>query len=210
MVPLTLAVATDALLKQEFDAVRAVGSDHALWRREGLDVRAFQHTELEKWRSNRHGVRVRHERTGVEVYGAVDDVWQCNSTGRLHVVDYKSTSKQGQPSLDSGWGEQYKRQIEIYQWLLRQNGFEVHPIAFFLYVNASKIGTFFDEQLMGTMRFEATLLAHDGNDAWVDGVVNRAVACLASEEMPVSGEGCDACRYVADRAATDDRTEMER
>ncbi|MEK9848471.1 MAG: hypothetical protein VW445_11720 [Rhodospirillaceae bacterium] len=38
MVPLTLAVATDALLKNEFDAVRVTGAGHPLWEREGLPL----------------------------------------------------------------------------------------------------------------------------------------------------------------------------
>ena len=55
MVPLTLAVATDALLKNEFDAVRATGSSHPIWKREGLKLRAYQHTDIDIWRSNFKG-----------------------------------------------------------------------------------------------------------------------------------------------------------
>ena len=52
MVPLTLAVATDALLKNEFDAVRTSGASHPLWQQHGMNVAAFQHTELDLWRNN--------------------------------------------------------------------------------------------------------------------------------------------------------------
>lgn len=198
--PLTLAVATDALLKQEFDEVRTAGARHALWEREKLNVRGYTHPELDTWRYNFRGIRVVHPPTGVEVFGAVDDIWQDKDTSALHVVDYKSTSKQGTPSLDGGWGDSYKRQAEIYQWLLRQQGLAVHPTAYFLYVNASKAGTFFREELVGTMTFAATLVAYTGDDSWVDGVISAAVQCLEGSSVPASGDECEHCRYYSDRA----------
>ena len=95
MVPLTLAVATDALLKNEFDAVRSAGASHSVWQREGLPVSAYQHADIDLWRNNFKGMRVTHS-TGATIYGAVDDIWQNLETGDLHIVDYKSTSKQGE------------------------------------------------------------------------------------------------------------------
>ncbi|MBU6212285.1 MAG: PD-(D/E)XK nuclease family protein [Gammaproteobacteria bacterium] len=201
MVPLTLAVATDALLKNEFDLVRESGDSHPLWEREGLDVRGFAHPDLELWRNNFKGIRVLHEPSGCTVYGAVDDVWQHRQTDHLHIVDYKSTSKQGTPDLESGFGAGYKRQMEIYQWLFRQAGFEVSPIGYFLYVNGSKEGRFYESGLRGTMQFETTVLAHEGDDSWVEETIIRAVACLKDESLPVSDPSCDTCRYVAERSA---------
>ncbi len=59
------------------------------------------------------------------VTGAVDDLWE-NARGELIVVDYKSTAKAAEiTELNEEWHAGYKRQIEIYQWLLRQNGFTV-------------------------------------------------------------------------------------
>jgi hypothetical protein len=43
MIPLTWAVATDALLKNEFDAYRANGAVHPFWVRHGLNVRCYVH-----------------------------------------------------------------------------------------------------------------------------------------------------------------------
>ena len=106
MVPLTLAVATDALLKNEFDAVRETGSSHPLWEREGLNVRAYKHENIDLWRNNFKGIRITHS-SGTEIFGAVDDVWENLDTGELHIVDYKSTSKQGEPSIDVGWRDIY-------------------------------------------------------------------------------------------------------
>lgn len=198
MVPLTLAVATDALLKNEFDAVRTTGASHPLWQREGLKVRAFQHPDMEIWRSNFKGIRISHHSDAV-IFGAVDDVWENLETGQLHIVDYKSTSKADEPSIKFGWGDSYKRQMEIYQWLFRQAGFDVSPIGYFLYVNASKQGGFYEDGTDGIMRFATSIIPYRGNDTWVEGTVRSAVACLSASEVPSSGDDCDNCRYYYER-----------
>lgn len=201
-IPLTLAVATDALLKNEFDVVRASGEGHPIWEREGLDVHAFAHPDLETWRSNFKGLRVVHESTGATIFGAVDDIWQHRSTGDLHIVDYKSTSKQGTPDLEGGFGDGYKRQMEIYQWLFRSAGFQVSSVGYFLYVNGDKQGGFYHDG-DGRMRFDTTLIPYEGDSDWVDDCVVRAVACFQGDEVPASGRGCDTCRYVKERRGVD-------
>jgi hypothetical protein len=81
------------------------------------------------------------------------DIWENLETEELHIVDYKSTSKQGEPTIESGFGESYKWQMEIYQWLFRKAGFKVSNTGYFLYVNGSKAGGFYDANLAATMRF---------------------------------------------------------
>ncbi len=198
MVPLTLAVATDALLKNEFDVVRATGSSHPLWKREGLNVRAFQHADIDMWRSNFKGMRVNHS-SGTEIYGAVDDVWENLDTGELHIVDYKSTSKKEEPTIDSGFGDSYKRQMEIYQWLFRKAEFRVSSMGYFLYVNGSKQGNFYENGTDGVMHFETTVISYKGDDSWVDDAVGGAINCLQSDSIPNNGMDCDNCRYYTDR-----------
>ena len=198
-IPLTLAVATDALLKNEFDAIRGTDASHPVWDAAGLEVRAFAHPELEEWRSNFKGRRAVHAPTGATIYGAVDDIWQHRTSGELHIVDYKSTSKQGTPDLQGEFGKGYKRQIEIYQWLFRTAGFTVSPVGYFLYVNGSKQGGFY-EQGEGRMHFTTTLIAHHGDTGWVEGCISAAVACYNGSEVPASSADCETCRYVAERA----------
>jgi hypothetical protein len=198
MVPLTLAVATDALLKNEFDVVRESGTSHPLWEREGLNVRAFNHSDIDLWRNNFKGIRIKHP-TGTEIYGAIDDIWENIDTAELHIVDYKSTSKKDEPTIETGFGDSYKRQMEIYQWLFRKSGFKVSSIGYFLYVNGSKLGNFYENGIDGVMHFETTLISHNGDDAWVEDAIERAIACLQLEVMPDSGVDCDNCRYFSDR-----------
>jgi len=200
MVPLTLAVATDALLKNEFDAIRESGASHPLWDEAGLRVRAYSHEDIDLWRNNFKGIRITHP-SGAEIYGAVDDVWEDLDTGDLHIVDYKSTSKKETPSIDVGWGDSYKRQMEIYQWLFREAGHTVSSVGYFLYVNASKTGGFYANGTDGVMRFDTTLIPYVGDDQWVSDAVNAAISCLQADQPPARGADCDNCRYFEERLA---------
>jgi hypothetical protein len=197
-IPLTLAVATDALLKSEFDAVRETGAAHPVWKREGLRVRAYNHSDIENWRDFRKGIRFTHS-SGTDVYGAVDDVWENLDTGQLHIVDYKSTSKKGDPSIEDGWGPGYKRQMEIYQWLFRQSGHSIDSTGYFLYVNGSKEGRFYENGTDGVMRFRTTIIPYTGDDSWVADTVDAAIACLNSTRIPPVNDNCDICKYFVSR-----------
>ena len=63
--------------------------------------------------------------------GAIDDIW-INNDGELIVVDYKSTAgSEPVKNIDKEYHIGYKRQVEFYQWILRQMGFKVSNIAAF-------------------------------------------------------------------------------
>ena len=61
------------------------------------------------------------------------------------------------------------------------------------------IGCIIAEQVGRTGSFATTMIAYNGDDAWVSDAVDAAVACLTSDEMPASGEDCDNCRYYRER-----------
>jgi hypothetical protein len=159
----------------------------------GIDAVPFSHPELEIWRSNFKGIRVPHAASGFELYGAVDDLWQERGTGRLLVVDYKATAKDAEVSLDAEWQEGYRRQVEFYQWLLRQRGFDVSPTAWFVYANGCKDRPGFDAKL----EFRINLLPHEGKDAWVEGAVLDAKRILDLERAPERNPDCPYCSYSA-------------
>lgn len=188
----TLNIAVDELLKREFDAHRAEGSQHPLQETYGIDAIPFDHADMEQWRDNFTGIMHVHESTGLTVSGAVDDVW-VNPAGELIVVDYKATSKSGtiEDLADSAWQEQYARQLGVYQWLLQQNGFSVSDTGYFVYANASTEETAFD----GKLSFEVTLVPCTGTTDWMEETLDQIKACLESEELPPVGEGCEYCPY---------------
>ncbi len=195
--PFNLNSAVDALLKKEFDLHRARGESHPLMERYGIEAVPFAHPDLDVWRDNFRGVEYRHPATGFTVSGAIDDLW-ISPAGELIVVDYKATSKGERIEvLDQEWHDGYKRQMEIYQWLLRQRGFAVSRTGYFVYANASRNRETFDARL----EFDLTLIAHAGRTEWVENTLLDVKACLDGAEIPLPGDGCDYCCYREAAAA---------
>ena len=130
--PFALNSAVDKLLKKEFDMHRANGTKHPLCDKYGIDAIPLSHEKIDEWRDSlRGGITFRLDGTNVVITGGVDDMW-INHEGEYIVVDYKSTAKDTEVTLDADWQIGYKRQMEIYQWLFRKNGFKVSdPVTLF-------------------------------------------------------------------------------
>ncbi|MFA6536005.1 MAG: PD-(D/E)XK nuclease family protein [Candidatus Paceibacterota bacterium] len=188
----TLNLAVDALLKKEFDIHRAKATQHPLLKRYGVEAVPFQHKDIDLWRDNFQGLSFYHQPTGFTVSGAIDDLW-VNPAKELIVVDYKATAKDGKMDAlsDTKWEAQYKRQMEIYQWLLRNMGFKVSDTGYFVYVNGKKDREAFD----GRLDFDITLIPHLGKTDWVDGILLKIKECLDSAELPKAGADCEFCPY---------------
>jgi len=190
--PFALNSAVDHLLKQEFDVYRANGNPHPLIAKYGVDARPIPHKDLDKWRHNFTGVQFLHRATNLLIFGAIDDLWQ-NSKQEYIVVDYKSTSKDEEiTELNKEWQDGYKRQMEIYQWLLRQNGYKVSDTGYFVYCNGKTDRKAFDAKL----EFDVTLIAYKGSDAWVEKAIVDAHRCLNQNTIPQSSPDCDYCNYI--------------
>lgn len=187
--PFNLNSAVDHLLKKEFDYHRLKQIQHPLQKAYGLDCVPFLHQLLDIWRENFKGIEYLHVPSNFLVTGAVDDVW-VNSKGELVIVDYKSTAKDGEISIDAEWQIAYKRQMEVYQWLFRQNGFQVSSTGYFVYCNGKRDAKGFDAKL----EFTITLIPYEGRDAWIEPTLRKAKVCLDGS-LPESGPECDYCKY---------------
>jgi hypothetical protein len=82
--------------------------------------------------------------------------------------------------------------MEVYQWLFRQNGFEVSDTGYFVYVNGKKDAKAFD----GKLEFDVTLIPHKGDDSWVEGKLLEIKETLDSKVIPASSETCEYCAYI--------------
>jgi CRISPR/Cas system-associated exonuclease Cas4 (RecB family) len=185
--PFALNSAVDTLLKQEFDIYRAKGKKHPLIEKYGVDARPVPHEDLVKWRHNFTGIQYLHQPTNLLIFGAIDDLWQ-NSKGEYIVVDYKATSKAEEiTALDKDWQDGYKRQMEVYQWLLRQNGYKVSDTGYFVYCNGKADRKAFD----GKLDFDVTLIPYTGNDAWVEKTILEIHDCLNKDMIPEADPVCD-------------------
>jgi len=192
----TLNNAVDELLKREFDIHRAAGSTHPLMTAYGIDAVPFADDRLDEWRDAlRRGVSYLHQPTNLLVRGGIDDVW-VTPAGELLIVDYKATSKKVGPRSEEDLYDAYKRQMEIYQWLFRQNGFTVSPTGYFVYVNGRADAKAFDRKL----EFDVEVIPYTGNDAWVEPALFDLKKMLVSNEIPPIGTSfgggpCEYCTY---------------
>ncbi len=194
--PFTLNVAVDHLLKKEFDILRASGQSHQLMKDFGLDLVPFQHEKMDEWRSNFKGVQYDDEKLDMHIFGAVDDIW-VDKDGVLYVVDYKATSKAGEVELgNEGFHLGYKRQMEVYQWLLRKNGFKVSDTGYFVYVNGRKDLDTFD----GKLEFNMKIIDYTGSDSWIEPILLKIRECLDSTEIPTATDSCEYCAYTSARS----------
>ena len=125
---------------------------------------------LNTWREVFEGVECKHTPTGLVVSGAIDDLWYDPETEEYIVVDYKATAKAVPVTeLDQAWQDGYKRQMEVYQWLLRCNGLQVSDRGYFVYCtgrpNEAKFG--------GKLEFDINLIEYVGNADWVEDTTKR-------------------------------------
>ena len=189
--PFSLNNAVDTLLKKEFDVHRASNTPHPLMETYGIEAVPFQHKNMDEWRdAMTRGVRALDEPTNLIVRGGIDDIWE-NKAGELHVVDYKATAKNGEVNIDAEWQQGYKRQIEIYQWLMRKNGFKVSNTGYFVYVNGRTDRKAFD----GKLEFDIKIIPYEGNDSWVEKALQDVKQCLMSDKLPSASAECDFCTY---------------
>jgi hypothetical protein len=218
----TINTTTDILLKRDADAVRGKKS-LPLWKAHGLGhLIPFEHEDLENWTNSLHyGLNDRyfntiHEETNIKFGGGLDDVFYNTKTNQLHIVDYKSEAQGTRSpekysprpsSIDKPWKIGYKRQMDMYVWLMRRKGFDVSSTGYFVYVDAQHSGI--DGMLKdenpekALMSFNATILPYEADTSWVEPTLVEIKDFLLNqktcpEHTPKGADftGCDAGRYL--------------
>jgi len=211
---------TDTLLKKDFDQFRGKGP-HPVMAKAGLShLRPFFHEDIEKWESSLHfgsspnHFNTIHEKTNILFGGGLDDVWENLETGELHVVDYKSTAQMSMapapldesfiaPPKDPNkkdYKAGYRRQMEMYQWILRRKGFSVSDTGYFLYVDGQHInesGMIDSENpSQAWMRFKTAIIPFIGDESWVEEALVRAKQTLEKEDCPLHAEECEHGKFI--------------
>ena len=196
--PFTLNMAVDNLCKNEFDYYRKIQEPHPLFIENEIDAVPFRHQKLDEWRSNFKGIRYRSKDYNYDFGGAVDEVWQ-KKNGDLIIVDVKATSKNNFNWIETfnkyEYAKAYKRQLEMYQWLFKKNGFKVSDEAFLLYFNARKNEEFFNNQL----KFDPHFIKIKCSTSWVEQKIIETVTLLRSDSLPKPSFNCEYCNYLKKR-----------
>ncbi|MDD3386814.1 MAG: PD-(D/E)XK nuclease family protein [Candidatus Pacebacteria bacterium] len=188
--PFNLNSAVDTLLKKEFDIYRNQKSPHPLIEEFGIDAIPYKHKDIDIWRNTFKGIEYLHEPTNLLITGAIDDIW-VNSNDEVIIVDYKATSKSSEVNIDAEWQIGYKRQMEIYQWLFKNNGFNVSNTGYFVYCNGNTDNPVFDKKL----EFDIKVIPYTGDTSWIDGKLFEIKECLMSDKIPDPNPDCDYCNY---------------
>ena len=172
----------DRVLKTHFDKFRDMGQLPPEIRNhhhtQGLNL--FDNKDLLKtWRNNLRGISWEDEK-GNMLHGAVDNI--LTNGKKLIVLDYKT---KGFPIKDENKsGDSYQNQLDIYNFLLRKNGFETEDYAFLLFYIPSRVLE------TGEVVFETVLARRNVDIKNAERLFEKAIKLL-NEECPE--KGCDWC-----------------
>ena len=192
--------AVDALLKKEMDHCRKEDRPHALFKQNGLNIKPFKHKDIEEWQNSRSGIKYLDEKHNLLFYGGVDDI-MINEKEELVVIDFKATARKSEILSSSNiWnnGETYKRQLEVYSWLLQKNGFNVSSTGYLMYYNGDASKPYLGKE----MHFRRTLVPFNLKTDWMDNAGKTIYEVLQSDTIPehISSEinpiDCHECRYL--------------
>ena len=202
-------LAIDAILKREFDDYRASQKVPPLLT--DFAIKAVPHDcpEIDDWRNPFVGLSYHHQATGLTVFGGVDDIWRLTDNDQLAVVEYKATAKAGRISqLDppGSYHDSYRRQIEIYQWLMRQNQLPVAETGYFVYVN----GDLDQDRLnpkgskarsrSARLDLKIEIFAYQPADLnWINSILVSIKNCLDQSQPPARSVDCSHCDYARAR-----------
>ena len=196
--PFTLNIAVDNLCKNEFDYYRAKEEPHPLFKKNSIDAIPFKHSEINNWRDIYKGIRYRSTKYQYDFGGAIDDVWQKNN-GELIIADIKATSRNNFNWNDTwnkyDYPKSYKRQLEMYQWLFKMNGFKVANEAYIIYFNGKKNENFFNNKL----EFDSHVIKFNCSTDWVEQKIIETVDLLRSKTFPRPSKKCETCNYLKKR-----------
>lgn len=191
--PFTLSIAVDYLVKKEFDTYREKGQLPPVLKNYGIkDAKLYNGDNLSEWRNNFKGISYFDESLNAYLYGAVDDVLEF-SDGSLGVIDYKSSGAKEITIYDD-----YQKQMDVYNYILKQKGYETYPEAFFVFYKVIKEG---ETGFGNALKFTEEVRPVRVNTEWVGRTFENAVELARSDTPPASGisgkDGhCDHCHYI--------------
>ncbi len=195
--PYNLNSRIDTLLKNEFDVARKNKEQTVYQKEANINAIPFSHPELDVWREPFKAARFHHKDTNIIIAGSVDDLWENLDTKKIHIVDYKSTHTDKfdmLKSFNAPYLIGYKRQAEIYSWILSKLGLEIDKTSYFFYVNAKPEQEIFDNSL----EFEWAIIPYTTKDYnWVENIIVEIKNFLETNKIPSSSQDCDLCKYMS-------------
>ncbi|MEO0087951.1 MAG: hypothetical protein ABIK90_07745 [candidate division WOR-3 bacterium] len=122
----------------------------------------FDHPQLNNWRNSFVGKQYFHQETNLLVFGAVDGIW-INPVGEIHIVDYKSTSNQGEISWTINTNKCLKSKLRFISGFFAKADLKFLQRLIFLRHRRQKPAKF-----NGRLDFELFIIKYKGDDFWVE------------------------------------------
>ncbi len=176
----SLPTGMDRILKIHFDKFRDKGElPPELCEKDDCEnMKLFDNKSLlKKWRNNRKGI-VWQDEKGNLLKGAIDNI--LVKDGKLIVLDYKT---RGFPLKDNTH-EHSQDQLDIYNFLLRKNGYQTEDFAFLLFYIPKEV-TETGEVIFDTVLKKMKINIQNAEKIW-----ERAIKLLNSE---CPQKGCEWC-----------------
>lgn len=171
----------DKVLKEHFDYFQKEGKLPPELDLEGVNL--FNDEELlEVWQNNRKGIQWTDE-NGNLLKGAVDILLQKGK--KLIVLDFKT---RGFP-VKEDTHLHYKDQLDIYNFLLRKNGYATEDYSYLLFYHPQKVHP------NGDVDFHRHLVKMDVSIKNAEKVFKDALAVL-ERKIPKAAEECGFCEWV--------------
>ena len=173
----------DKILKEHFD--RFIGKDKLPPElvKEGVDCSLFDDKEkLKIWRSNFKGIQYLDKKSGILLRGAVDNI--LVKKGKLIVLDYKT---RGFP-LKEDTHKHYQAQMDIYNFLLRKNGYKTEDYAYLLFYHPIKV------LKSGKVVFETSLVKMKIDIKEAESLFRKACSILKGK-IPKASKECEWCGF---------------
>lgn len=146
-------------------------------------MKLFDDKELLKiWQSNFKGVSWTDDE-GNNLHGAVDNILIKNN--KLIVLDYKTRGY----ALKEDTVEHYQNQLDIYNFLLRKNGYETEDYAFLLFYVPKEVTE------TGEVIFDTELVKMKIDVINAESIFVNAIKLLNSE---CPDKGCEWCGLIKD------------
>ena len=138
---------------------------------------------LKKWRNDRSGLSWK-DSDGNELCGSLDEVLETDEGRRLIVLDYKT---RGFPLKEDTAGL-YQRQLDIYNFILQQNGYDTEDYAFLLFFYPKALNR------TGTVSFNKQLVKMPVDVSRAENAFENAIKLLKGPK-PDLNQYCNFCNW---------------
>ena len=178
----SLPSGVDKMLKEHFDRFRDKNTLPPELKNL-KDVKLFDNKDLLKqWRNNLKGIEYYDEENDVLLHGAVDNL--ITKKGKLIVLDYKTRGF----ALKENTAHHYQDQLDIYNFLLRKNGYETEDHSYLLFYMPEKVLE------NGEFIFKTELIKMEIDVEHAENLYKRAIKIIKGE-IPEAGKDCVFCKW---------------